>query len=76
MRPDWEQALGPVLSKVLQEMAANVNKVIDGKLGVLTQNFNAHSDELQNTGKRLNEEEDRILNVKVPLFRWRLSCNP
>lgn len=59
-----DDGLGPVFHPTVQEIAANTAKVIDEKLGTLSQTLQARALELRTFEQRAAEAENRISAVE------------
>ena len=57
--------LDPALRQAIQEITANISKVIDEKLCLLSQMLQSHAQELKNLEKRTCEAETRITEVET-----------
>lgn len=57
-------ALDPALRQTIQEITANITKVINEKLVPLSQTLQAHTLELKKIEERATEAENRILAVE------------
>lgn len=57
---DTEKVLDPAFHQTIQEITANITKVIEERLGPLSQALQAHSQQLKKIEERTTEMEDRI----------------
>ena len=55
-----EDALDPAFRQTIQEITANITRVIDEKLGPLSQTLQAHAQQLKKIEERTTEAENRI----------------
>lgn len=56
--------LDPTFHQTIQEITANINEVIDEKLGALSQTLQAHTQELK---RQLKTE---LLKLRTVFWRW------
>lgn len=60
LKDSTEDALDPAFRQTIQEITANITKVIDEKLGPLSQTLQAHAQQLNKLEERTAEAENRI----------------